>query len=251
MTNAWLSVLLGTAMAILITTTMDATGYSIFSALPLLPLFLLFWWWQRFSRIEVGFKWGGSSFYGIAIGYPVLVMSILAAIALGSGAVDIAGADWNKTLLNLLLMTLSTVLVTIATEEGFFRGWLWAGLKNTGQGNRQLIIITSLIFTAWHISAVSLETGFDLPARQIPIYLLNATLLGLSWGIMRLVSGSIIVTSVSHGVWNGLAYTLFGFGEKVGVLGIKKTWLFGPEVGLLGIALNLAFVFWLWRKFRI
>jgi len=47
----------------------------------------------------------------------------------------------------------------------------------------------------------------------------NATLIGLSWGLMRLISGSIIVTSVSHGVWNGMAYVLFGFGEKTGALG--------------------------------
>ena len=84
-----------------------------------------------------------------------------------------------------------------------------------------------------------METGFDLPAKEIPIYLLNATLIGLNWGLLRLASGSIIVASVSHGVWNGLAYALFGFGEKTGALGIQDTWLFGPEVGLLGIALNL------------
>jgi len=79
----------------------------------------------------------------------------------------------------------------------------------------------------------------------------NGTLIGLSWGLMRLVSGSIIVTSVSHGVWNGMAYGLFGFGEKTGFLGIEKTWLYGPEVGLLGIVFNLAFVAWLWRKLRV
>jgi len=250
MTNAWLSVLLGTAMAILITTTMDATGYSIFSALPLLPLFLLFWWWQRFSRIEVGFKWGGSSFYGIAIGYPVLVMSILAAIALGSGAVDIAGADWNKTLLNLLLMTLSTVLVTIATEEGFFRGWLWAALKRAGQSDVQVLLWTSIAFTAWHVSAIALDTGFDVPAAEIPVYLVNATLLGLIWGMLRALSGSIVVSSVSHALWNGLDYPLFGFGEKVGALGIRQTHIYGPEVGLLGIVLNLLFAVALYQVLK-
>ena len=138
--------------------------------------------------------------------------------------------------------------MAIITEEGFFRAWLWAGLKGNGQSVRNTLIISSLVFTAWHISAVSLETGFDLPAWQIPIYLVNATLIGMSFGLMRQFSGSIIVASVSHGVWNGMAYGLFGFGEKTGALGIQETWLFGPEVGVLGILLNLIFVIILWRK---
>ncbi len=44
-------------------------------------------------------------------------------------------------------------------------------------------------------------------------------------------------------------YPLFGFGEKIGALGIAQTHLFGPEVGLLGILLNGAFLLWIWRKY--
>jgi hypothetical protein len=43
---------------------------------------------------------------------------------------------------------------------------------------------------------------------------------------------------VSHGLWNGLAYTLFGYGTKVGALGIRHTAIYGPEVGLIGLAVN-------------
>ena len=41
---------------------------------------------------------------------------------------------------------------------------------------------------------------------------------------------------------------LFGFGEKTGALGVDRTWLYGPEVGVLGIVLSGAFAWWLWRK---
>jgi membrane protease YdiL (CAAX protease family) len=251
MNNPWSAVWLGVALAIAITTVMDATGYSMFSALPLAPLFFLFWWWQKFSRAQVGFAWGKVRHYGLALAYPLMVVPALALIALAIGAVDVSGTDWNKTLINLAVMTLSTALVTIVTEEGFFRGWLWASFKHADRSDRQVLVLTSLIFAAWHISAVSLETGFDLPARQIPIYLVNATLIGMNWGLLRLASGSIIVASISHGLWNGLAYLLFGFGDETGALGIEETWLYGPETGLLGIALNLAFVAWLWRKCRV
>ena len=42
--------------------------------------------------------------------------------------------------------------------------------------------------------------------------MVNATLLGAAWGILRMMSGSVVVASISHGLWNGLAYVLFGFG---------------------------------------
>jgi hypothetical protein len=77
--------------------------------------------------------------------------------------------------------------------------------------------------------------------------MVNATLLGLIWGMMRQVSGSVIVASVSHGVWNGFAYALFAFGTKVGALGVKESWVYGPEVGWVGLALNAAFAAGLWR----
>ena len=50
--------ILAVLLAIGITTTMDATGYAMFSALPLLPLTLVFWMWERLSRQEIGLIWG-------------------------------------------------------------------------------------------------------------------------------------------------------------------------------------------------
>ena len=247
MGNHWNPVILGVMLAITITTVMDANGYSMFSALPLMPLFGLFWWWQKFSKAEIGFNRGKRSHYAYAVAYPLVVMMVLGATAALAGAIDTSATDWNKAMLNLFVGGIVTILGVIVTEEGFFRGWLWAGLKKNGLGNSATLIVSSLAFTAWHISAVSLETGFDLPAKEIPIYLANATLIGLNFGLLRLVSGSIIVASVCHGVWNGLAYTLFGFGEKVGALGIQDSWLFGPEVGLFGIVINLVFAIGFWR----
>jgi membrane protease YdiL (CAAX protease family) len=85
-----------------------------------------------------------------------------------------------------------------------------------------------------------------VPAAEIPVYLVNATLLGLIWGMLRLLSGSIVVASVSHAFWNGIDYPLFGFGENVGALGIQQTHIFGPEVGVLGIVLNSLFAAFLY-----
>jgi membrane protease YdiL (CAAX protease family) len=140
--------------------------------------------------------------------------------------------------------------MTMLSEEGFFRGWLWGAFGRAGFGQRKTLLVTSLVFTAWHVSAVTSGTDYGLPWSQVPVYLANATMLGLIWGLMRLASGSIVVASLSHAVWNAGAYGLFGFGTKTGALGIANTPLFGPEVGYLGLLLNGAFLLWLYTKTR-
>src|SRR4026207_508625 len=80
---------IGVVCAITLTTSMDATGLSTFSALALLPLLSLFWWLSHLSRTEVGFKVGDASNYGIAVLFPVAVMGVIALIAWPAGAVDL------------------------------------------------------------------------------------------------------------------------------------------------------------------
>jgi membrane protease YdiL (CAAX protease family) len=135
----------------------------------------------------------------------------------------------------------------IITEEGFFRGWLWASLERAGVPRPSILISSSIAFSLWHWSAVMLKTGFDPPRSQVPVFMVNAIVMGAVWGLLRWISGSVIVSSVSHGLWNGMAYVFFGFGTKVGALGIKNTGFYGPEVGVLGLAVNFIFAAALWR----
>jgi uncharacterized protein len=246
MDRRWIRPLLGVAIAIAITATMDASGLSIFSALPLLPLMALFWWRERFSRQAMGFTWGRARGYGLALLHPALVLGLAALVAGVAGDIHTSGTNWQKAGINLVAVTLSTILVAIVTEEGFFRGWLWASLQRAGQDERAVLVWSSLAFAAWHVSAVVLPTGFNPPMAQVPVYLVNAALLGLIWGLLRLISGSLVAASVGHGVWNGLAYTFFGFGAEGGALGLQNTAVFGPEVGWVGLLLNLIFVAVLW-----
>ncbi len=242
--------ILGVLAAIAITTTMDATGLTNFSALPLCPLFFLFWRVERLPRVDIGFTWGSRRGYGLAVLYPVLVLGLAVAAAWLAGAIDVSATDWSTARKNLLAATIGTALVTVVTEEGFFRGWLWASLTRRGLGARQTLLWTSAAFALWHVSAIVLPTGFDVPRAQIPVFMINATLLGLIWGLLRHASGSVLVASVSHGLWNGGAYVFFGYGREVGALGIANTAVHGPEVGLVGVVLNGLFAAWLWRHCR-
>ena len=196
----------------------------------------------------MGLALGRARDYSMALAYPVLVLGAMALLAGLAGAVDTADADWNKTALNVGLMSTIGILVVMLTEEGFFRGWLWAACERRGMSDVRVLVWTTLAFTAWHVSAITLDTGFDVPANEVPVYLVNATLIGSVFGMLRMASGSVVVPSVCHAVWNGLDYPLFGFGEHEGALGIELTHVFGPEVGIVGIGLNAIFVALMWRK---
>ncbi|MGE0180094.1 MAG: lysostaphin resistance A-like protein [Sphingomonas sp.] len=241
---------LGLLAAVVITTAMDVQGLSDFSALPLCPLMFALWYLTGLSRREMGFAWGAPRHHALALIHPLAVIGAATAIAIAAGAVNFEETDWARALANFGLIAVSTFLVAIVTEEGFFRGWLWGALARSMRSDESVLILSSLAFALWHASAVLLPTGFDIPRAQVPVFLANATLLGATWGVLRWRSGSLIVASVSHGLWNGLAYSLFGFGAQSGALGVSDTALFGPEVGLFGLGLNAAFLAALWFSTR-
>ena len=240
----------GVVVAIGVTSAMDATGLSKFSALPLAPLLALFAYFQRLPRRTVGFVWGRRRHYGMAVLYPLVVLGAVTLVARLGNAIDLSHTNWKKAGINLVLVAVMNTLVVIITEEGFFRGWFWASLERAGMKPFAIWIWSSIAFSAWHWSAVSLKTGFDVPARQIPLFMINAAMMGAAWGFLRSISGSVVVSSVSHGVWNSLAYVLFGFGTRVGALGVRNTAVFGPEVGIVGLSLNIVFVIGLWSWWR-
>jgi membrane protease YdiL (CAAX protease family) len=247
----WRWPVIGTLLAIAATAVMDVVG--LVNVLPLVLLFLLFWYLQHLSRAEIGWTWGRWRDYALAVFYPLLVLGLVGLIAWLSGAVKLATIDWFSTVFSikngLVLYILTNGLGALVTEEGFFRGWLWASLRRAGVTARGVLVWTSVAFAAWHVSTALLPTAFHPPLAQVPIYIANAGVIGFIWALMRQRSGSIVVTSVSHGVWNGLVYVLFSTGTTLGALGIHNTGVFGPEVGWVGLALNVAFAAVLWLGF--
>ena len=242
--------LVGILAAIAITTTMDANDLSVFSALPLLPLGLLLWYWERFSRREMGLSLGSAE--GLRLGAAVSVRGDRCRYC------DCPTGRCRRYFRHRLEALLDRArggkhrwgLHGALDRRRFLQGLALGLARQGGKKSEPELLWTSIAFCAWHVSAVSLETGFDLPLAQIFVYLPNALFLGLVWGMLRLISGSAVVASVSHAVWNALAYGLFAYGTKVGALGVQETSIYGPEVGYVGLALNAAFAAWLWRKVK-
>jgi uncharacterized protein len=240
----------GVLTAIAVTTTMDATGLSVYSALPLLPLGALLWFLQRLPRTDVGVRLGRPVHYGLALLHPLIVIGVLTALVFAFGVAEPAANLWQSAGKRVLVGSLAGTLAVLLTEEGFFRGWLWGSLRRAGLSDVRVLVWSSIAFAAWHISAVTLPTGFNPPAAQVPVFLLNALVMGLIWGQLRWVSGSILVPSFCHAVWNAVAYSLYGFGTKVGALGVRNTSVFAPEVGILGLVLNVLFAAALYLLYR-
>ena len=233
-------------VAIGVTSGLDAVGLTAFSALPLLPLALLCWWRTPYPRRTVGLTLPSWRAYTPAIVHPLLVIGAITGSAAFCGAFEISNVAWGAAWPRIAAVSSAAIVVALFTEEGFFRGWLWPALEQRGMSSRAVWATTSLVFALWHLSGVLLPTGFDVPLARAPLFIVNAAVLGGIWGRMRMTCGSIIASSVAHGVWNGVAYVLFGYGMKSGALGIRNTTLYGPEVGALGLGLNVVLLGGLW-----
>jgi membrane protease YdiL (CAAX protease family) len=243
-------ILLAVGLAVTVTAALDATGFTLVSALPLIALFGIFAWLDRIPLKTLGFVAGRPVHYALALAHPLVVMALLAAIAQANGAMPAADFDPYRALKNVALMAGATFVMAIITEEGFFRGWLWAALGRRQATPTETLALTTVAFVLWHLPFVFLSDEFHFAQAQIPIFFVNVALLGLIWGLLRLGSGSILVSSAGHGLWNGMAYVLFGVGSSAGALGIENVGTYGPEVGLLGAALNAAFAACLWMVVR-
>ena len=239
---------LGLVAAIATNTIANAGGLPSVGALLLFPVIGIFWYLTRYSRKEMGLALGPLHYYGLGLLHPVLVLGLISLAAWLTGAIDIQNPDWSKVALSFAITALVSILVAILTEEGFFRGWLWAALQHAELNRRSVVLFTGIAFGFWHLPFALLASGYDPLSAEVPLFITNASIIGIAWGLLRLGSGSIIVPAVTHGVWNSAVYTLFNFGGETGALGIHNVSTFGPEAGWLGLVLNLGYAAGLWYR---
>jgi len=118
------------------------------------------------------------------------------------GVVDVSKANWLTVRNDFLFAVAISIPLGILTEEGFFRGWLFGSLQRAGLSEGKIMIWTGIAFSLWHIPAVTMNTEDAVPLAQIPVLLINAVISGAIWGMLRSLSGSIIVTGVCHAIAN-------------------------------------------------
>lgn len=220
------------------------------SVLALIPIFLGAWIWTRYTRREVGFSLGSPPVLALAVLYPLAVITGLSIFALAGGAqfgakegMAVAGQNW-------LMIFLLTLVLAILTEEGFFRGWLWASLKKDGCSRGAVLALSSVAFSLWHVAEILFSKSYSLGPLAATVILINAVLIGAIWGIVRSLGSSIVLSSLSHAVWNASTYVIFGDGNVPGVLQMQTSVWVHPERGLLGLLLNGVLLFLLYRSWR-
>jgi len=228
-------------------------GYSLILFIPV----IIIWIGYRMSKKEMGLSVGKPKDYLFSIFFPILTFLFISIIASISGQInfydnpDIYPIRFPLILPILLVDVLITGLVLIVTEEGFFRGVLWGSLEKLKKSNLFILFYTGILFSIWHISALVFFPETSVSTTSLPIYLLNATLVSFIWGIVRIRSKSMMPIVLSHAIWNTYAYYLFGYGTDRGLLGITSTAVLDPERGILGTAIYiivLGFMFYFNRN---
>lgn len=219
-------------------------------ALVIFPIILVLVYLTKMNGKELGLEFGSLRDYIWAILYPASICLVIIIIAWVTGNI-IDTKYSNEMTGKIAYLFFYTFILAFATEEGFFRGWLFGILERDHINPKLILILTALAFASWHLPLFFLNPSFTW--SMLPIYITGGIIGGLTFGLLRYISGSIIVSSFSHAIWNTVVYILFGFGSSIGILGIKMTNIFSPESGLLGLIFGLAFmaILWLWTSKKI
>jgi uncharacterized protein len=89
-----------------------------------------------------------------------------------------------------VLLWVAVVIFAPAFEEGFFRGFLFSGLRQSRLGAIGTIAFTAITWAALH-------------ALQYDLYgVITVLILGIVFGIVRLKTGSLWSTLFLHSLWN-------------------------------------------------
>ncbi|MCP2520536.1 CPBP family intramembrane metalloprotease [Candidatus Aminicenantes bacterium AC-335-A11] len=244
--NYFIWTIIGSILVLILSPAITAlTGKENAYALVLLPLNLLLWVLTGLGIRNIGIRIGKSSPIILALFYPIIVIGITGLIAWTTGNIQANNIFVLDTIKNILILFLVGLIGVFLTEEGFFRGWLWGIIEKSGFKSWIGLVWTSVIFCLWHYAVTKMV--FHLTGIHIPVYLINILFIGFVFGFLRQMSGSLLAPSIAHALWNALSYTLFGIGEKAGVLNIASRKIFDPEIGLLGLLLNFFAVILFWR----
>ncbi len=99
------------------------------------------------------------------------------------------GVTWESSTLSIVLVLLSTVIIGPIAEELMFRGYVLDSIRKI-HGDVLGIILSALLFGMIH---------FD------PYTVGMATLGGVLYGYIRVKTGSLWPSVVSHMIWNAMA----------------------------------------------
>ncbi|MFN3582508.1 type II CAAX prenyl endopeptidase Rce1 family protein [Phenylobacterium sp.] len=215
-----------------------ATGSPLAYTLAPGVLALAMWAGRRLTRAEMGLSAPSPAGIALALFTPCAVAAVLAFAAGLMGQLHPAEVPLAAVAQMAGMSFAVTFVLALLTEDGFFRGALWGGCRRAGLSAFGALALTSAAFAAWHIAAAAMIPDFEVPPAWRAVYIGNMLLAGVIFGLLRMISGSLLAPALAHAAWNTLAYGLFGHGADPGLLGIADIGLLDPERGLAGLAVN-------------
>jgi membrane protease YdiL (CAAX protease family) len=147
------------------------------------------------TRPWLGFPVGlllGSGGLGLAVIYAALAGAVVPLVARPDPLMLIAG--------------LGVVLLQVAAEEAYFRGWLQPVLARAW-GAPAAVAVTALVFALVHC----------LGGARAPLTLVNLLLGGVWFGLLALRGGGIARAAGAHFGWNAAEQLLLGLDPNPGV----------------------------------
>lgn len=150
--------------------------------------------------------WGTKAALAWLLLLPYLLYAVVSTIA--------QGITWNTTAVVYLI----GALVVGLTEEYIFRGALFAAFKKAGVGDTALIVVSALIFAAFHL--VNGLTGGNLIA--VVFQVLFTFGLGIFLGVIYLKTKALLPIAFAHGFYDfsvlAPGHALFNMGGITNIL---------------------------------
>lgn len=167
----------------------------------------------------LGLHRAGLRSWGMALGAPLLVLSITYSIVWLTGIGRLvwpADQGMVDVILNLAINLLFAVFFALSEEIGF-RGYLLPHLRTMGR--TQALLVSGFLHGAWHLPLILLTPYYHSngnPWIVIPLFLLTLAAAGVFYGYLRLASASTWPAAVAHGAFNTFWNQFTGLTVAVG-----------------------------------
>ncbi len=192
---------------------------------------LLGWKWE-----DIGFKRNGIA-KGIAIGFALAAVSFLAAytaeaiilnslgqhVSMGffTTGFSLTGNTVEQSGIGFILMCIGFNIINVIMEEGTFRG-LFFHILSTDHSVKKAVLIQALLFGIWHI-VTPLHNWIDGELNAAGFlglsagYIVLAWMMGIKWGLMLRMTGSLYAGMADHFFNNCIATNLLHVVTESGI----------------------------------
>ena len=213
---------------------------------------------------HINSRWWADLGFGLALGASMMALVFLVELAMGWVVVE--GTFQTSTppgmdFASAILVSLVVFICVGIYEEMLSRGYL---LLNLAEGLNFRWGPRTALLLAWALSSISFGLLHASNPNATAISTFNLMLIGLFLGWGFILTGELATPIGLHIAWNFFQGNVFGFPVSGGFSGTSFITIrqhgpelitggaFGPEAGLLGLAISLlgALVVWLWVRYR-